>query len=228
MEEVVKPKIRTICIDTLTQIQENEYMSDSKKPGHDKWKDYATSIHKFAIDLQNLGFEIILVLGPPGTGKSTGIKTLPTKTNIWYNCDNKNPVWQGGREEYGKKDNPIKPYHVIPKTYADIINHIEVGLKAGMFENEKFAILTGHLENYKEGNEQRVRLKTLGSLTNKMQIEAKFETVLYSKVESENGVTKYLLETENNGYNTARSPESMLEGKIPNDYDFVIKKLMEY
>ena len=228
MEEVVKPKIRTICIDTLTQIQENEYMTDSKKPGHDKWKDYATSIHKFAIDLQNLGFEIILILGPPGTGKSTGIKTLPTKTNIWYNCDNKNPVWTGGREEYGKKTNPIKPYHVIPKTYSDIISHIEIGLKAGMFEDEKFAILTGHLENYKEGNEQRVRLKTLGSLTNKMQIEAKFETVLYSKVESENGITKYLLETENNGYNTARSPENMLEGKIPNDYNLIITKLMEY
>lgn len=29
-------KIRTICIDTVTQIQENQYMLDKKKPGHDK------------------------------------------------------------------------------------------------------------------------------------------------------------------------------------------------
>lgn len=29
-------KIRTITVDTLTQIQENEYMTDKKKPGHDK------------------------------------------------------------------------------------------------------------------------------------------------------------------------------------------------
>ena len=29
-------KIRTITVDTLTQIQENEYITDKKKPGHDK------------------------------------------------------------------------------------------------------------------------------------------------------------------------------------------------
>jgi hypothetical protein len=224
MSEAVK--IRSICVDTLTQIQENEYMTDSKKPGHDKWKDYAIGIHRFAIDLQDLGFEIILVLGPPGTGKSTGLRTLPSKTNIWFNCDNKNPVWTGGKLEYGKKNNPIGPYHVIPKTYSDIINHIKLGLEKGMFEEERFAILTGHLENYKEGNEQRVRLKTLGSLTNKMQIEGKFETVLYAKVEVEGGETKYLLETQNNGFNTARSPQDVFEGKIDNDYNLVIEKLL--
>lgn len=32
-------KIRTICVDTLTGIQSEEYMRDKKKPGHDKWKD---------------------------------------------------------------------------------------------------------------------------------------------------------------------------------------------
>ena len=37
-------KIRTICIDTVTQIQENQFMTDERKPGHDKWKDYSTEL----------------------------------------------------------------------------------------------------------------------------------------------------------------------------------------
>ena len=90
-------KIRTITVDTLTQIQENEYMTDKKKPGHDKWKDYAITLHSFIIALQDQGFEIILIIGPPGTGKSSGMATLDPNTNIWFNADNKNPVWKGGK-----------------------------------------------------------------------------------------------------------------------------------
>jgi len=100
-------KIRTITIDTLTQIQENEYMYDKSRPGMDKWKDYSVSLYTFMSELQRMGFELILVLGPPGTGKSSGMRTLPSKTNIWYNIDNKNPVWIGGKEEYGKKNSPL-------------------------------------------------------------------------------------------------------------------------
>ena len=87
-------KISTVCIDTLTQIQENQFMLDKKKPGHDKWKDYSQDIYKFILDLQELGFEIALIVGPPGVGKSTGMRNLPSKTNIWYNADNKNPVYR--------------------------------------------------------------------------------------------------------------------------------------
>ena len=220
-------KIRTITIDTLTQIQENEYMYDKSRPGMDKWKDYSVSLYTFMSELQRMGFELILVLGPPGTGKSSGMRTLPSKTNIWYNIDNKNPVWIGGKEEYGKKNSPIAPYHVIPYTYADIINHIKSGLEKGMFEEERFAFLTGHIENFKEGNDQRMRLKTLGQLNNKMQLEGKLETVLYSVVEKEGSDINYILETQNNGFNTARSPMGLFEGKIPNDYGFIIEKLLQ-
>lgn len=222
-------KIRTICVDTLTQIQENEYMTDKKKPGHDKWKDYATTVHSFVIALQELGFEIILVIGPPGTGKSSGMATLPPDTNIWFNADNKNPVWKGGKQEYGKKTAPRMPYHMIPFSYDDILDHIRGGLAEGMFEEERYAFLTGHTENFKEGPETRIRLKTLGQLTNKMQIEGKFETVLYSCVEKDDkSELNYLLETQNNGYNTARSPQGAFEGKIPNDYNFIVNTLLEY
>ena len=67
-----KVKIKSICVDTLTQIQDNQYMSDKKKPGHDKWKDYSQDVYTFMIDLQELGFELILVVGPPGVGNILG------------------------------------------------------------------------------------------------------------------------------------------------------------
>ena len=103
-------KIRTICIDTVTQIQEHEYMLDKKKPGHDKWKDYSTTLYAFMVQLQELGFELILIIGPPGTGKSSGMRHLPHNTNMWFNADNKNPVWEGGKEEYQGGNNLCRKY----------------------------------------------------------------------------------------------------------------------
>ena len=156
------------------------------------------------------------------------MRTLEHNTNIWLNVDNKNPVWEGGKEEYGKKTNPRNPFHTVPKSYADMLEHIKAGLERGMFEEERYAIITGHTENFKEGLETRIRLKTLGNLNNKMQLEGKLETVLYSAVEIENGAPKYILETQNNGYNTARSPMNVFEGKIDNDYKFIIDSLLKF
>lgn len=219
-------KIRSVCIDTLTAIQSDEYMSDKRKPGHDKWKDYGQSIYSHMIDLQNLGFEIILILGEPGTGKSSGMRTLPHDTNIWYNADNKNPVWTGGTQEYGRKANPRLPFHIVPKSYAEVISHIKGGIEKGKFEDVRFAFVLGHTEAYKIGNDTKERLKVLGNLATKMQLEGKMETVLYSRVEMDGGTPTFILETQNNGYNTARSPMGLFEGKIPNDYNMILEKLI--
>lgn len=221
-------KIRSIVIDTLTGIQNELYMKSVKKPNHDKWMDWGKDIWQLNSDLQDLGFETILVLGDPGTGKSSAMMNLPTKTNIWFNADNKNPVWVGGKEEYGKKHTPKMPFHVIPKEYADITNHIKFGLDKGMFEEERFAFLTAHSEEYKKGNEVHYRLKTLGNIATKMQLEGKYETVLCAKAIREGGDTKYVFETQNDGFNTSRSPMGLFEPIIPNDYNEVIKKLIEY
>jgi len=221
-------KIRTITVDTLTGIMNELYMTSQSKPTHDKWADWGKGIWQLISELQNLGFEIILVLGEPGVGKSTGMRTLPHNTNIWFNADNKNPVWVGGREEYGKKNNPRPNYHLIPKSYDDIISHIKEGLENNAFEEERFAILTGHIEDYKSGNIMKSRLKVIGNVATKMQLEGKLETVLYAKVLKENGDTKYVLETQNSGFNTTRSPMEVFEPIIENDYNFVINKLLKY
>jgi hypothetical protein len=226
MSEIVK--VRSICVDTLTAIQNEEYMTDRKKPGHDQWKDYGQGIYTFMSNIQQLGFEVILILGEPGTGKSSGMRTLPHNTNVWYNADNKNPIWDGGKEEYGKKTAPRAPYHVIPTTYGEIIAHIKAGLDKGMFEGDRYAFITGHTETYKVGNDTKERLKVLGKVATKMQLEGKMETVLYSRVEIESGKPVYILETQNNGYNTARSPMSLFEDKISNDYQLILEKLSTY
>lgn len=221
------PKIRTVCIDTLTGIMNEMYMTSSKKPTHDKWMDWGKGVWQLINSLQERGFEIVLILGEPGTGKSSGMRTLPPKTNIWYNADNKNPVWLGGKAEYGKKHNPKIPYHMIPKTYKDITTHIDEGLKHGMFEEERYAILTGHTEDYRTATEVKRRLKIIGNVATKMQLEAKLETVLYSKVQKDTEGIHYLLETQNSGFNTARSPQGIFEPIIDNDYGFIIKELLE-
>lgn len=58
--------IRSICVDTLTGIQNEEYMRERKKGSLDKWRDWGQDIYTFMGDLQQLGFELILVLGEPG------------------------------------------------------------------------------------------------------------------------------------------------------------------
>lgn len=221
-------KIRTVCIDTLTGIQNEIWMTDQKKASHDKWADMGKGIWQLISDLQDRGFEIILILGEPGTGKSTGMRHLPHDTNIWFNADNKNPVWEGGKEEYGKKLTPRMPYHLVPKSYSDIIEHIDEVNRRGMFEEERYAILTGHVEDYKTGNDNKKRLKTLGNLATKMQLEGRLETVLYSDVRREGEKTHYVLLTENDGVNTARSPQGLFEPVIENDYNFVVNKLLTY
>lgn len=221
-------KIRTVTIDTLTGIQNELWMTASKKPGHDQWMDMGKDIWQLISDLQDRGFNIVLILGEPGTGKSTGMRHLPSKTNIWFNADNKDPVWVGGKTEYGTKRAPIMPFHLIPKSYSEIIKHIDAVEARGMFEEERYAILTGHTEDYKSGYDNKKRLKILGKIGTKMQLEGKLETVLYSEVKKEGGETQYLLTTENDGMNTARSPMELFEPVIENDYNFVINKLLTY
>lgn len=226
-EKTNTPLVRSICVDTLTQIQENDFMLSKTKPGHDKWKDYSQDIYAFILALQDLGFEIILIIGPPGVGKSSGMASLEPYTNIWYNADNKNPVWSGGRAIYGKKTKPTPNYHVIPKSYNDILTHVHGAIEAGIMAEDRYAILTGHTETFKEGVEQRVRLKTLGNLATKMQVEGKLETVMYANVEKSSSGLDYILETQNSGYNTARSHQGAFEGKIPNDYKLILDRMEE-
>jgi hypothetical protein len=55
---------------------------------------------------------------------------------------------------------PRAPFHIIPSTYSEII-HLLKGLERGMFEQDRFAFISGHTETYKAGNDTKERLKIL-------------------------------------------------------------------
>src|SRR5687768_6060508 len=87
VEKKAAPKIRSICVDTRTTIMKNDIhgdWQDGKKITHEKWRDMGVELVQFAAYLKNMGFTLVGVVGPPGTGKSFGIKCLPSRTNIWY------------------------------------------------------------------------------------------------------------------------------------------------
>lgn len=217
--------IKTIVVDTLNGIQQDMYMTSIKKADHDKWMDYGKDIYSFVVDLQKRGFEIVEIPGYEGSGKSYGMKGLKKGTNIWYNCDNKNPTWEGGREEYGTKSNPTK-YHIIPSGYSAILKHIDATIAGGFLDKNPIAFLTCHIEDYKSGGEMRQRMKVLGQVATKMNIEGKMENVFYSKTVREGNQTKYYLSTKNNGYNTGRSNEGMFsEELIPNNFQLIVDAL---
>jgi hypothetical protein len=65
-------------------------------------------------------------------------------------------------------------------------------------------------------------------MATKMQLEGKLESVFYSMVEKSTEGLSYILETQNNGFNTARSPQNLFEPKISNDYQFILEALMNY
>ena len=218
--------VRSIVVDTLTGIMDELYMTDSIKPTHDIWKDWAQTTWGFCSALQDMGFELILVVGDPGTGKTLGIRTLPEKTNILYNSDNKNLLWKGASLVYGTKAAPKKPWHQIPFSYDEILDNVQSVLDKGKFEERRFAFLTGHVETYKKSGVDHSRLHVIGRVANKMFMERKFEHVFYSKVIIGDNGPEYILETQNDGTNTARSAMDLFEPRIPNDYQLIVDKLL--
>ena len=163
-------KIKTVVIDTLNAIQNNQYMAMLDKKTmvtRDKWKDFGVDIYSFMVeDLQSMGFETVLVLGHEGTGKSFGVKYLEPETNIWFNCDRKNPTFKevefGGekvsaRTVYGTKIKPTK-FMTLPKTYDEITTYIKGVEKANLLDENRVAFIIAHLQDVK-GPEGEVRYK---------------------------------------------------------------------
>lgn len=220
-------KIKCIVVDTLNGIQDAEYSAEKQKPNFDKWREYGIEVYNHIKHLQALGFEIVLILGYEGSGKSYGIKSLPEGSCVWYNADGKNPTWKGGKEIFGTKNNPTQ-YQVLVKHYSHIIADIK---KRGSdaFEQDRVAFVLAHIDDYKSGHDQRKRLKVLGNLARNLSIEGLMENVLYSEINVDGAKREYYFRTVNSGVDTCRTSEGLFDNeKIPNDFNYILEKLGKY
>lgn len=232
---IVKPapkKIRSICVDTFTAFQKNEILKkwgngDTTK--HDDWKDYGVEINIFIRELIKRGFAVVGILGTEGTGKSYGMKFLESQTNIWFNADNKNPTYLGGKDEYGTKIKR-KWFNKLPETYEDVVKSIDGVIAKGMLHELPVAFLIAHTEEYKSSNDKiKQRLKTLGKLTNKLNIEDLFEMCYYTEVTKVGDKAKYQLRTQNNGADTCRTMEGQhATTLIDNNFQLIIDSIDKY
>lgn len=86
-----------------------------------------------------------------------------------------------------------------------------------------------HIDEYQTREfETKQRLKTNGLKLTKLNLEGLTTYTFYTKVERSENEVKYVLETQTNGYNTARTPEGLFDLTIPNDFNYIVNKVIEY
>lgn len=220
-------KYEVVIIDTINQLQNDLYIDllDKKNRGanFDEWRDFGVEILSLFRKIKTLPADIILVLGAEGTGKTVGGKTLNPETTMWLNCDKKPLTFLGARKLYNKD---AKNY-TEPSTYKEVEDKLEFA-----HENKKsdrlIVFVIGHTEVYKAIDGNRERLKILGKMATKHNLEGAVSHCYYTFVDSneKDESKRYKLTTKNSGYNTARSPEGYWESMmIPNDYQLIIDKI---
>lgn len=114
----------------------------------------------------------------------------------------------------------------IAVNYNNVKNTIK-SLRANLF-----VIVMAHQEvTYDELGNKQVSFKVAAGklVKEKIEIEARFTTVLYAGTSYADNKTDYFFETQTNGSNTCKSPEGMFpDRKIPNDIKYVIQCVNAY
>lgn len=90
-------------------------------------------------------------------------------------------------------------------------------------------IYMAHIEPYEVDGETHYRTKTNGQKLTKLNIDGLLSYNLYTEIEHDgtDKQGKYYFITQGNGRNEARSPEGVLDYKIPNDLSIVVKAIRE-
>ncbi|WP_019132675.1 AAA family ATPase [Peptoniphilus obesi] len=122
-------------------------------------------------------------------------------------------------DEYMKRamERGFDKFTEMAQHYYDIIKY------AQSLREDLNIIFLSHSERKDDGS---TKVKTIGKLLDeKVTIEGLFTVVLNTKIEDGN----YYFETQNNGFNTSKSPKGMFEEyKIHNDLKLVVDKVNEY
>lgn len=191
---------------------------------------YGIELNQFVRGLKDRGFILVGILGYEGSGKSYGMKTLEPGTNVWFNCDDKETTFKGGRSIYGTRTAPTR-FNCIKesKSYEGITNTIDRIRAAGAFHEVPIAFLMGHIDDYKSGDIYRQRLRVMGKAS-KNGLEDMLTMCYYTKVTPDGyGGAKYELLTRNTGTNTGRTLEEQHDtATIPNDFKLIIESFDNY
>lgn len=114
-------------------------------------------------------------------------------------------------------DTGYKKYTDIGKNFSDLLEFI-----AYHVPDDVIVYLLHHTQTTQDG---RTKAKTVGQmLDNYLTLEGCVDVCLLAQTDGNN---HYFL-TQSDGSNTAKTPEGLFDLKIPNDLDFVDKKIREY
>lgn len=227
---------KTVVIDTINQPQNDEYLEHLQKKGKagfDEWRNYGVEILDLVQFIKQLkskdGLDCVpvFILGFEGTGKSMGARKLDHESNLWINCDKKPLPFMGWRKLYSPDNknytNEKTTYKHI-KEYCSMVANQCVGVPPIVF-------ILGHLENYKAGQEDFQRLKVLGKMAHKFNLEGQTVHTYYTQIdgtESLDSLDRYLLRAHNTGFDTARSPEGYFsEETFQNNFQTIVDKIYE-
>lgn len=102
-------------------------------------------------------------------------------------------------------------------------------LKSRNLRDDLVVVFMGHITTYEDNyGTTKVCLVTNGRKLEKIKLETKFKVVLLTRVDMKgSGNNEYYFETQASN-STAKSPRGMFEFKIPNNLDFVIKRIREF
>lgn len=248
-------KYNAVIVDTLTQAINDtyvEYQHEVGKPGFDMWRDYGIEplwLYQYIRGLK--GAVIVQVLGTEGTGKTVGAGFLDPSKTMYLNVDRKpltfaepedkypNDVPQGRANSLGNYKEPLpekNPQTGKVEVWTVIRNAIQYAYDNRIVnldpKKDKFVIfITAHTEIYKGTNgEERERMKVLGKMATKLNIEGSLIYCFYTKVDptAPTRAEKYKLTMHNSGFNTARSPMGKFDDVdfISNNYQVILDKII--
>lgn len=231
--EAIKPgekakNVNAIIIDTVNELQDNEYLENMRKQGKASFQQYIDLNVKLKVmvnDLKDLFDEVVLVIGGEGTGKSFGIKGLDPRRSIWFNTDRKPATFKGGRKNYKKE---YRNYFDDIKSYPELLDLLTKAKKICSEEEPVIVFLLGHLA--KDPDTGAMKLKTIGKFGEKLNIVGSVTNCYFTHlVPGPEGKMQYLLDTTNDGTNVARCLEDLYPTKyIPNNFEYIRQSIADY
>lgn len=222
-------KIRTVVIDTINQLMNDQHIAlmEQKNRGanYDEWRDFAVDILDLYSFIKKLPNAVpIQVLGYEGSGKTVGGSFLNPEETVWFNVDKKPLSFVGARKLY----NAANKNYLEPSSYKEVKDTLK--LIHDVSKKPLIVFMLGHVEDYKAKDDKiRQRLKVIGKLANKYNIEGALSHCYYTHVDEDLKHTdpeRYKLRTVSVN-DTARSPMGMWDSEfIPNNLQAIVDKVV--